>query len=560
MEEEAKTGDLDRPELSATLAAAEQAERFVMSGREPLISNCSILMARRVGPETPDSYLDELSEVFGIEAVPLPHRQMAAIDETLPTSSKRTNPFLQDVSISMIAHSGLQAYSNLGDQTGLFTGVVDPDGAMCWLNPAAAPAMNKAPMTLIAGRPGSGKTFLASLLAVQAAIAKQQVIFVTPKGSDSLAGIAELTNGRVVRLTEIEKEGGYFDPFTFCSDPQIAASIAQNHILTVLGSRGGYEQGFKGSQEIALVAGLRDAANAGVRCVGEAFPFIDKHDPTVTEEIKRLATDPLFRLGIATEPRERPPTDRSLVLIEFDRALPFPEGSDPSSYNLPERLAIAAVQLVTRAASELLSNAKGGTLVVDEAWMFLKSAEGLSALSALGRLGRSQNILPILITQRVRDFVTSGVDMEEYVSRVFAMALSDPKEAEAALQLCGLEPTPNRIEYLRECGPLAPTDGRPAQPAFALHRDIHNRHAAVMIGPWPDGLRERLSTNPVERARREEAAAAAAAAATAAAEPQISAEPPAQQSPAPAAPAAPQSAPPASPSSLPPGWQFSIPS
>ena len=92
-------------------------------------------------------------------------------------------------------------------------------------------------------------------------------------------------------------------------------------------------------------------------------------------------------------------------------------------------------------------------LVVDEAWMFLKSQEGMSALNALGRLGRSQNILPVLITQRVKDFVSTGVDMEEYVSRVFAMALSDRREAEAALQLCGLDVTQERIDFLRDAGP-----------------------------------------------------------------------------------------------------------
>lgn len=547
MDEEAKTGDLDRPELSAALQAAEQAERFVMSGREPLVSNCSIVMARRVGPDAPDTYIDELGDMYGMEVIPLPHRQMDAIDETLPTSSKRTNPFLQDVSIAMLAHAGLQSYSNLGDGTGLFTGVVDPDGALCWLNPKAAPALNKAPMTLIAGRPGSGKTFLASVLAVQAAKAHEQVIFVNPKGSDSLSGIADLTDGRVVKLTEIEQEGGYFDPFSYCSDPQIAASIAQNHILTVLGSRGGYEQGFRGSQEIALVAGLRDAAAAGVRCVGEAFPYIDAHDPTVTVEIQRLASDPLFRLGIAMEPRERPPTDKSLVLIEFDRALPFPEGSDPASYNLPERLAIAAVQLVTRAASELLANSRGGMLVVDEAWMFLKSQEGMAALNALGRLGRSQNILPVLITQRVKDFVSAGVDMEEYISRVFAMALSDKREAEAALELCGLEITEERIEFLREAGPEAPTENAPGRPALALHRDLHNRHAAVLVGPWPNSLRLQLSTNPVEREQRE-AWRAAQSAVVPTAPPVPAVEPPAQSQPA----KKPRQE---RPNSAPPGWQ-----
>lgn len=561
VDEEARTGDLDRPELSAALGLAEQIERHIVSGREPLISDCSILFARRVASGVTESYIDELREVYGMRVIPLPHRQMDALEEMMPGSLKRVNPFPQDVTIPMLAHAGLQGYSNLGDSAGVFVGLVDPDGAMCWLNPRGAPAADKPALTLIAGRSGSGKSFLATILAIQSALGGEQVVFINPKGNDSLAGMTNITGGRVVKLTEIEEEGGFFDPFSFCSDPQIAAGIAQNHILTVLGSRGA-DRGFDDEQELAVINGLREAAAANVRCVGEALPYIAKYSPVAVKYIQQQASDPLFRLGIATTPRPRLEADKSLILVEFDRELPFPQKSDPSTYLRQERLAVAAVQLVTRAASEMLARAGGGVLVVDEAWVFMKSHEGSAALESLGRLGRSQNILPILITQLVRDFVDSGLDLEEHISRVFCMALANPKEAEAALRLCGLDPTPERIAFLAAAGPVRPEPGVPGRPAMALHRDLKNRHAAVMIGPWPDWIREEISTNPEDRARRamrqgpslQPSAPVSSAPQSPAAAPAPA--PPTAQMPAPP-PAAPPSAPPSPPPAAP---QWGVPS
>ena len=506
LEEEAHTADLDRPELSATLDLAEEVERLIVTGKEPLLSNCSIILARTVHEGTAETYIDELSDEFGIEAIPLVHRQIDALEETLPASSRRNNPFLQDVTIPMLAHAGFQSFSNLGDRSGLWCGLVDPEGSLCYLHPMGAPAANKPAMTLIAGRSGSGKTFLATLLAVQAAIAGQQVVFINPKSDDSLAGMLNLVpSGRVVKLTEIEEEGGYFDPFSYCEDPQKAVLIAQNHILTVLGSRAS-SGGFTVEEELTLTEGLRTAANANVQCVGHALEFVEKVDPVHGPKVKKMilqqANDPLFRLGIAFSPRKRDLTDRPLLLIEFDKPLQFPEGSNPAEYNRAEKLAVAAIQLVTRTASEMLAKANGGVLIVDEAWMFLKSAEGAGAIQSLGRLGRSQNILPILITQKVKDFVDGGADVEEHLSRVFAMALADEKEATAALQLCQLKPTRTRLNFLRDAGPVKPEPGQIGRPAMALHRDLNNRHAAVVLGPWPDWIRSEISTNPEDKQHR----------------------------------------------------------
>jgi hypothetical protein len=509
MEEEQASGDLERVEQADTYQLAQNLEQFIVSGKEPLISNCSIVMARHITADVVTTYIDELRNDFGIDMKPLEHRQLAALEETLPCGQTRANPFLQDVSVGMLAYAGLQGFSALGDSAGVFCGWIDPDYPPCFLNPLGAPARERPPSMLIAGEPGSGKTMLMQTLAAQMALAGMRVVFVNPKGFDSLDGLLELVpNARRIGLSEIEREGGFFDPFRFVAQTpegrQVAADIATQHILAVLGSRGVAGMGFTQEQEIALIAGMREAADNNATCVAHALSFVT--DPFVRDQVMKQASDPLFRLGIAGMDGKPPAPytdDGGLLLVEFDRPLDIPEkGTNSSEYTRTQRLAVAAVRLVTRATMELLGASHGGALFVDEAWMFLQSQEGLAALQSLGRLGRSQNILPVFATQRINDLIQPGIDMQSYLSRVFVLQLSDEKEAAAALQLCQLDPRADRISWLRQAGPQRTEEGEVVRGAMAVHMDLDGRHAAVLIS-IPEWMRRSLSSNPEEsRARR----------------------------------------------------------
>lgn len=498
IEEEQATGDLDRPEFSEAFVAAQQFEEYVASSRDPLMSRCSIILGMDASSSTQDFY-ERLRAIQGIEVKPLEHRQIPALDETLPCSLKRANPFLQDVSISMVAYAGMNGFSNVGDDAGLYVGLSSPDLSPVFLDPMAAAKMNLPAATLIAGDSGSGKSFLAQMLAVQHALSGGSVIFVNPKGYDSLSNMADYCGGQVIRMSALQKTPGAFDPFRY-SPPEVAAEIASNHIVSVLGGVGGFTQ----TQQLELGSALKKAAQVGVRCVGEAFPFIT--DGSIVSQIRQqMEASSLFALGIALEPLPSFAGTSGLTLVEFDRALDLPDPSAPqSSYTRRELVALAAVRLVTRASMEILGAAGGGMLVLDEAWTFLGFSEGLSALQRLGREGRSLGILPIFATQRVADVLSK--DMEAFLSRVFCMKLTDERDATLALQLCGLKPTKARVAWLRNCGPSRTSSDGPARPASALHRDASGRHCAVAISPIPPDLYQALTTNPSEKKVSVEAA------------------------------------------------------
>jgi hypothetical protein len=503
MEEERKTQDLEKVELSQTFQQAKEVEDYLAGSNQPMLANCSFIMAREVSEET-ETYLDYLGQRYGIQMKALEHRQIQALEETLPCSSVRVNPFLQDVNVPMVSHAGLQSFSNLGDDSGVFGGLIDPDGSPFFIDPLGAPRKNLPPVFGIFGDPGSGKTFFAQSLAVQSTLADLPVIFVNPKGGDSLYGMVDyaaslgVPSGRT-SMSALEETPGAFDPFRY-APPTIAAEIANVHILSALDDRDGLSL----ADRLALGSGLKRGALNGARCVWDALRFVPGEEADRLRGLieQQMEASSMFSLGIALKPLPRLDVTQRLTLVDFDRDLGLPEGKTASEYSVSERIALAAVRLVIRASLELLIANGSGVLLVDEAWTFLSQPEGLASLQRISREGRSLNILPVFLTQRIADVVTK--DLESYLSRVLVLKLNEPKEAETALRLCGLRPSPHRLAELREFGPLPPEEDRPARWARGIFRDLNNRHAQVVLGPTPPDAAAAYSTNPEDRRAREE--------------------------------------------------------
>ena len=501
--EQAETGDLDREEDRTLLFTSELIESLFVNSREPLVRDCSIVFARRATAAVED-YISMLDQSWGLKVKVLEYRQVEALEETLPLGTPRfgkSGPFAHDLTVGVLAASGLGAFNRIGDDEGVWIGTAPPDHSLVWLDPLGASKQNKPPAMAVIGEPGAGKTFLLQMIATQAALSGIPVVFINPKSSDSLGGFAQAVGGEVVTVSTTSDEPGLLDPFRYARTPDEAASIAQAHINTAMAGSLNEEQ------LILLKAGLRRGALNGALCVGEALK-----DTDIPERVRNLIrvnaeNTPLFGLGVSMVPRESLTiaSGSGLTLIEFDRELPVPPNTSVSaSLTTEERNAVAAIRLICRAALEQMYKAGRGVLIIDEAHVFLGSQEGRSILQNLGRQGRSQGILPILATQRLADVVAEGVDMSSYLGRELIMMMTDRRETEAALTLCGLEVTDKRREFLANAGPIHDKDN-PAlsRGAFALHRDLQGNVSAIHIGPVTEDERMRYSTNYLDREARD---------------------------------------------------------
>ena len=762
IEEEQSSGDIERVENSDTFQRAKDLEDYLATERRPMMSNVSIVMAREVS-DVSETYMDYMDTAYGIQVTTLEHRQILALDETLPCSDVRVNSFLQDVNVPMISNAGLQAFSALGDDRGCFVGFIDPDGAPLFLDPSASSRQNLPPAFGVFGDPGSGKsspvhtpvflssgelvamgdlrpgdhilgadgqqirvetihpqgvlksyevmlgdgraletsdrhlwnvldalnpdagwqnlelhtfmdqlatpdgsprysvkvprpldtdevalpadpfqvgasgqipnvyltgsiaqreavlagllesfgelsedglmqisavdqtlaeqvehlvcslggisfhdteagvmqlelpadvcphlvpeerdnvlqfllpivavreteeaehvcitvdaedrlyvsgdfvvshnTFFAQNFATQCVLSDLPVFFINPKAADPLTGMVDYINEQtpasatITSIMKAEEEAGAFDPFRFANDANYAAEVASKFILSALSTP---QEPLPKAIRLSLESGLKKGAQNGAQCVWEALDFIvdEDHRTTLKTMIdQQMDASYLFALGIAKRPRGRlSMLSNHLNLVSFDREIGLPSRPDPSQYEVSERIAIATVNLVTKAALEILIANKGGVLILDEAWTFLQQPESMATLERISREGRSLNIVPVFLTQRIKDVINEN--LEGFLSRVLVLKLMDEEEAREALRICGLEATKERMALLREAGPKPPKGDQPAVWAQGMFRDLQLRHAWVALGPTPEAAMKAWSTNPEDKKRAEEA-------------------------------------------------------
>ena len=324
MREQADTGDVDREEDTRLLEVSSMIESLFVDGNEPLIRNCSAVFARRA-TAVDDTFSEMLEGAWGIKTKVLEHRQMEGLEESLPLGRKRVGSskvFTQDITVGMIAASGLGAFNTVGDASGVWMGTAPPDHSLVWLDPQGASKENKPPCFGVVGEPGAGKTFLLQLIATQCALAGLPVVFINPKASDSLAGFADAVNGETIKVSALEEEPGSLDPFRY-ADPARAAEIATAHINTAMES-------LTAEQRIYLKGGIKEAAMNGAVCVGDALQHVDIPEDARRQILMHARADTLFGLGIST-------VERPAMRLSAKDASPSSSSTERSTSPTPPR-------------------------------------------------------------------------------------------------------------------------------------------------------------------------------------------------------------------------------
>ena len=521
--ERSAAGKMDRQEQSEQEALLAEVEAVYAIGGPPTLIETSIVVG--FNGFVPD--MSELSRDLTAHLLPMWYRQRSAMAETMLCSSVRANPHLQDLPTQSIAASGLPSLSTVGDKTGALVGFTESDRQPAYLDPMAATDQDSLPFFVGVGATGSGKSVLMLWLADQIArigngalqTATTPVIIIDPKTSSSHDAAVLAAGGQVASLDDLASGDGVFDPIRFSTKTEVGVELAASMLMGI--NPWGR---MKDDYETPLQYALHYGVSRGATCIGQALQ-VAKADgyaqPEMVDAAFRLAeSSTMFRACFGINPT----TDGlrvadGITLIKVGDAhldLPSPGAVNPS---LPQRIALAVVRMMVYGSAMALTG-RDGVVMLDEAWVFL--AAGREEMERLGRLARSQRVLPALFTQRATDPVNAG--LTGYISRGMIGPIQDRDEAIAACTLFKLAPTEERLARITASDTIGSGDSTalnwnsmralvdrevlPGHTAREVHRgtvwiycDLSDRAVPVEV-ILPKAFLDKASTNAAEIRKR----------------------------------------------------------
>lgn len=520
--ERAQAGKMERAEQEEMLAELTDVEAVYAQGGPPTLVESSIIVAFDGDDQDRSGRsVEGIGTDHGVRLNEMVARQEAALAETWICSPVRSSPHLHDLPAHMLACSGLPSLSTVGDETGMLLGFTETDRQPAYISPTAAADEDSLPILVCVGQSGSGKSASMLWLADQAARIlnargqRTPVVIIDPKlGSDHSEAV-RASDGQVASLDNLMNADGVFDPIRFSQTPEVGVEIAASMLMSI-----NPWGPLRDAYEVPLISALSTGMRLGAQCTGQALLLAQqagKAPQEMVEAVFALAeASPMFRACFGVEPGTTPlRTAEGITLIKVGNAnLDLPEPGQVATATLQQRVALALVRMMVFGSAMALTG-RQGIVALDEAWVFLGA--GRSEVERLGRLARSQGVLPMLFTQRVTDALNAG--LAGYISRGIILPIQDPDEAAAACELFKLAPTPQRMQRLTAKASLGesvnwgsmralrdPVTGRVLRGAVGIYADLSGRAVPVEVEIPPDFL-ARASTNPEDIRRRERQAA-----------------------------------------------------
>lgn len=521
--ERLKQNKMELSEQEEMVKVLEDVEAVYASRQgSPTLVDCSVLVAF-------DGEVEDISQAGPGSAANLRimnFRQRQALAEMMLCSYIRANPNLHDMPTQNVAASGIQSLSTVGDKTGALIGFTERDRQPAYVSPTAASTADGLPLMLVAGGTGSGKTQALLWMGTQMNRipgprgGRSPQVIVDPKTDSDHSPTVLAAGGQVISLDDLQHSDGIFDPIRFAKSPDVGVELAASMLGAI--NPWGVD---KGKYEVAIYTALRYGVANGAKCIGQALKISLGHGKAAQEMVQPILdlaeASPMFRacVGMSPESQALNIFDGITLIKVGNSHLDLPEPGAIEGAPLMQRVCLALVRMMVFGSAMALTG-RGGVIHLDEAWVFLGA--GKAEVERLGRLARSQGVLPILYTQRVSDALKA--ELTGYISRGFILPIEDRIEAEAACRLFNLEPTPERLGRIRakanvgEGEQIAPNrnsmralrDPRTNQVirgAIGIYADLTGRAVPVEVVLPPTFL-SMASTNPEDIRRRQEAAQA----------------------------------------------------
>jgi hypothetical protein len=470
----------DRPAL------AHELEGVLGGGdRPPLLRTALVVSLGATSERVLEERVERLRESYGRVQLHRPageqHRLFTA---TLPAAEfplpEYREHLLPDQLGAMVPHAVSQVGSRVGPYIGhTLTGSRTP----VLFDLAEASQASRPPTCLLAGSLGSGKTILAELLIWQAFLqGSGPIVDIDPKGDHrlgALPGMAEVTE--TIELSGADRFRGLLDPLRVGSE-ETREDLAYSFLTAILPGP------IAPAWQTRIRTAISEAVAAGAGNCGEVVRRLaTSGDPDAQEAARAIeihGRGGIAKLGLGSGEHRLPDPGAAQVVSLRIAGLTLPRAGTPRPELLEdERVGLAILRLLAAYAVRLCATDpdRHSVLAMDEAWALLADSQGRALLERISRLGRSQNISPILATQMLGD----AEDLKPLVGAFFGFGVETEEEARAALTLLRLDPD-DEMARRRMIGHRA---GR-------CHlRDFSGQVAQIQVEP-PGWMLERLDTTP----------------------------------------------------------------
>jgi hypothetical protein len=472
--------------------AARELEEYLTGGdHPPLLRGGVSLCVSAPTPELLEERVGRLRREYGAVKLHRPLGEQLRLFAThLPGQPSRVADYDDYFTVEQLGAMVPVATHAVGAAVGPYIGHTITGARQAVLfDPTEASRTSRAPATLLSGTLGSGKTLCMELVMYQAFLAGSTVCDIDPKGDhalERLPGVAE--HMEVIELSPERRFSGMLDPLRI-GPPETREDLACNFLLSVL------PEPVPAAWQTEIRLAVQSVAAGGAHSCGEVVAELERGGSDAADAGRALAihtSSGLARLGFATADSAPPEAGASQVTSLRIRNLTLPLPGTPRSEMLEEeRVGQAVLHLLAVYALRLTSSdpRRHSVLGFDEAWVLLSDAAGRSLVDRISRLGRAQNVTPLLATQ-----VLGDVDeLESLIGAAFCFGVETEREARKALRLLGLdEEDPalqQRLQSFRR--------GR------CLMRDYAGRVGPVQIDLVDPDLLHALDTSPEGRERAE---------------------------------------------------------
>jgi hypothetical protein len=381
---------------------------------------------------------------------------------------------------AMVPHAISHAGSEIGPYIGhTLTGSRSP----VLFDLGEASQRSRPPTCLLAGSLGTGKTICLEQLVWQAILqGSGPIVDIDPKGDHRLESLPGVQGSvEAIELSAAERCRGLLDPMRVGAD-DTKEDLTYNFLVSILPAP------LRPEWQTQLRLAVSEAAAAGADHCGEILRRLEGSSSSDAQEAARAISvhgqSGLACLGIGDGSTKLPAVgDAQLISLRIRNLVLPSAGTARSELLEEERVSLAVLRLLAAYALRLCATdtTRHSVLAMDEAWALTSDTQGRALLERISRLGRSQNITPLLATQMLAD----ASELEPLVGAFFAFGVETEAEAQRALSLLRLDcDDESAIQRL-----LGYRAGR------CYLRDFAGQVAPIQIEP-PRWMLEHLDTTP----------------------------------------------------------------